>query len=132
LKEDIFIIKRYSSMAGEGCQSFFVVLFLLLNRRIRKGGEDAAGTTQYLKNRKVIDRGGDYVFGLKGNQGNLHKEVEGFFTGDDDQYLDSFDFFTEEDNTHGRKTWPVGITVCPGPGAKNRCSTPSAPENPSA
>lgn len=53
---------------------------------------------------QIIDQGGDYVFGLKGNQGNLHKEVEHFFTGNDDQYIDSFDFFTEEDLTHGRKT----------------------------
>ncbi|MCI5221128.1 MAG: ISAs1 family transposase [Candidatus Electrothrix sp. AR4] len=53
---------------------------------------------------QIIDQGGDYVFGLKGNQGNLHKEVEEFFTGDDEQYVDSFDFFTEEDKSHGRKT----------------------------
>ncbi|CAK8723127.1 ISAs1 family transposase [Candidatus Electrothrix aarhusensis] len=53
---------------------------------------------------QIIDQGGDYVFGLKGNQGNLHKEVEHFFTGEGDQYIDSFDFFTEEDLTHGRKT----------------------------
>lgn len=52
---------------------------------------------------QIIDQGGDYVFGLKGNQGNLHKEVENFFTGDDGQYIDSFDFFTEEDLAHGRK-----------------------------
>ena len=42
---------------------------------------------------QIIDQGGDYVFGLKGNQGNLHKEVEEFFTGGDEQYVDSFDFF---------------------------------------
>lgn len=68
-------------MAGEGCQSFFVVLFLLLNRRIRKGGEYAAGTTQYLKNRKVIDRGGDYVFGLKATKGIFTKKLKDFLQG---------------------------------------------------
>lgn len=29
---------------------------------------------------KVIDQGGDYIMGLKGNQGTAHKEVEEFFT----------------------------------------------------
>ncbi len=29
---------------------------------------------------KVIDQGGDYVMGLKGNQGTAHKEVAAFFT----------------------------------------------------
>lgn len=29
---------------------------------------------------KVIERGGDYIMGLKGNQGTAHKEVEQFFT----------------------------------------------------
>ena len=53
---------------------------------------------------QIIDQGGDYVFGLKGNRGNPHKEVEHFFTGDDDRYIGSFDFFTEEDLSRGRKT----------------------------
>ena len=64
---------------------------------------DAAGCQKKIAE-QIIDRGGDYVFGLKGNQGNLHREGEEFFTGDDEQYVDSFDFFTEEDKSHGRKT----------------------------
>ena len=53
---------------------------------------------------QIITQGGDYVFGLKGNQGNLHKEVEAFFTESDEQCVDSFDFFEEEDKSHGRMT----------------------------
>ena len=29
--------------------------------------------------KEIIDQGGDYVISLKGNQGNLHKEVEDYF-----------------------------------------------------
>lgn len=29
---------------------------------------------------KIVDQGGDYIMGLKGNQGTAHKEVEAFFT----------------------------------------------------
>jgi predicted transposase YbfD/YdcC len=29
---------------------------------------------------QIIDQGGDYVLGLKGNQGTLHDDVEEFFT----------------------------------------------------
>ena len=41
---------------------------------------DAAGCRKKIAE-QIIDRGGDYVFGLKGNRGNLHREVEEFFTG---------------------------------------------------
>lgn len=64
---------------------------------------DAMGCQKKIA-KQIIDQGGDYVFGLKGNQRNLHKEVENFFIEHNDQYIDSFDFFTEEDLTHGRKT----------------------------
>ena len=53
---------------------------------------------------KIITKGGDYVFGLKGNQGNLHKEVVEFFAESDKQHNDSLDFFEEEDKSHGRVT----------------------------
>ena len=64
---------------------------------------DAMGCQKKIAD-QIISQGGDYVFGLKGNQGNLHKEVEEFFTGADEQYIDSFDSFEEEDKSHGRDT----------------------------
>ena len=39
---------------------------------------DAMGT-QVTIARQIIDQGGEYVLGLKGNQGNLHKGVKAFF-----------------------------------------------------
>ncbi|HIP82306.1 MAG TPA: ISAs1 family transposase, partial [Desulfocapsa sulfexigens] len=52
---------------------------------------------------KIITKGGDYVFDLKGNQGILHKEVVAFFAQSDKQHNGSLDFF-EEDKSHGRIT----------------------------
>lgn len=40
---------------------------------------DAAGCQKTIA-AKIIDGGGDYVLALKGNQGNLHKAVEGWIT----------------------------------------------------
>jgi len=39
---------------------------------------DAAGCQKEIA-RKIIEKGGDYVFGLKGNQQTLHDEAENFF-----------------------------------------------------
>lgn len=39
---------------------------------------DAAGCQKEIAS-QICDKGGDYVLGLKGNQGNLHAEVENFF-----------------------------------------------------
>jgi predicted transposase YbfD/YdcC len=30
--------------------------------------------------KQIVDQGGDYVLGLKGNQGTLHEAVEDYFT----------------------------------------------------
>ena len=76
---------------------------------------DAMGCQKKIA-KQIIDQGGHYVFGLKGNQGNLHKEVVDFFTDADERYTDSFDFFQEEDKSHGR------VTV-------RRCSTSDALED---
>ncbi len=53
---------------------------------------------------QVIDQGGDYVLGLKGNQGSLLEAVEKIFTETDAGALnsDKFDFFHTESNGHGR------------------------------
>lgn len=39
---------------------------------------DAAGCQKEIAS-QICDKGGDYVLGLKGNQGNLHAEVENYF-----------------------------------------------------
>jgi len=50
--------------------------------------------------RKIIAGGGDYVLGLKGNQGILHKEVEEFFA--DEQLRTGMDYAESIDKGHGR------------------------------
>lgn len=49
---------------------------------------------------RIIDQGGDYVI----NQGKLHKVVKEFFTESDEQHPDSFEFFEQEEKSHGRLT----------------------------
>jgi predicted transposase YbfD/YdcC len=53
---------------------------------------------------QIIDQGGDYVLGLKGNQSTLHEEVEEFFTtaaaGDFAGVV--HDYTEETDKDHGR------------------------------
>lgn len=39
---------------------------------------DAMGCQKKIA-KQIVDSGGDYLFGLKGNQGNIHKEVQIFF-----------------------------------------------------
>ncbi len=53
---------------------------------------------------QIIDQGGDYVLGLKGNQGNLHEAVEDFFTTAHAHHFTGVAHaFTEEaDKNHGR------------------------------
>jgi predicted transposase YbfD/YdcC len=53
---------------------------------------------------QIVEQGGDYVLALKGNQGNLHKEVELLFEkAKEDNYQDlSHDSHTTVDGGHGR------------------------------
>ena len=53
---------------------------------------------------QIIDQGGDYVLGLKGNQGNLHEAVEDFFeTARAHQFAGiAHDYAEEVDKDHGR------------------------------
>jgi len=65
---------------------------------------DAMGCQKKIAN-QVIEQGGDYVFGLKGNQGNLLAAVENVFAEADEKELKGpdFDFFQTEDKGHGRR-----------------------------
>jgi predicted transposase YbfD/YdcC len=66
--------------------------------------------------RQIVDQGADYVLSLKGNQGNLHKEVELFFQ---DAKKDGYKDVTRETHTtvdggHGRvetRTYTVTADV---------------------
>ncbi len=66
--------------------------------------------------RQIVDQGADYVLSLKGNQGNLHKEVELFFQ---DAQKDGFkdvvrETHTTVDGEHGRvetRTYTVTADV---------------------
>ena len=53
---------------------------------------------------QIIDEEGDYVIGLKGNQGNLHEAVEDFFDEAQKQQFKgvSHDYREELDKDHGR------------------------------
>lgn len=53
---------------------------------------------------QIIDQGGDYVLGLKGNQSTLHEEVEDFFnTARAGEFADvTYDYAEETDKDHGR------------------------------
>jgi len=53
---------------------------------------------------QIIDQQGDYVLGLKGNQGVLHDAVEGFFLTAQASHFNgiNYDYEEELDKTHGR------------------------------
>lgn len=51
---------------------------------------------------QIIEQGGDYVLGLKGNQGALLEAVEKVFAQAEDFDDEKFDFCQTEDNGHGR------------------------------
>ncbi len=64
---------------------------------------DAMGCQKEIA-KQIVDQGADYVFSLKGNQGNLHKEVQLLF---EDAKKDGFkdlshDSFATVDGDHGR------------------------------
>lgn len=64
---------------------------------------DAMGC-QHAITDQIIEQKGDYVIGLKGNQGHLHEAVEDFFTVAHQQDFKgvSHDYFEEVDKDHGR------------------------------
>jgi predicted transposase YbfD/YdcC len=53
---------------------------------------------------QIIDQGGDYVLGLKGNQGTLHEAVEDFFTTAQANHFTgiAYDYVEEIEKDHGR------------------------------
>ncbi len=52
----------------------------------------------------IVDKGADYVFSLKGNQGNLHENIKLFFQNHSKEDLKnpSFDFHETVDGDHGK------------------------------
>ena len=64
---------------------------------------DAMGCQRAIAER-IVDQGGDYVLGLKGNQGSLHEAVEEYFTTAQAADLKNVPYsYTEEvDNEQGR------------------------------
>jgi predicted transposase YbfD/YdcC len=64
---------------------------------------DAMGCQKEIA-KQIVDQGGDYVFSHKGNQGNLHKEVELLYEdGKKEDYKDlAHETFTDVDGDHGR------------------------------
>lgn len=65
---------------------------------------DAMGCQKNIT-RLIIDKGADYVIALKGNQSNLHKDVELFFQDNPENKTKDdpdFDYFESVDGDHGR------------------------------
>lgn len=64
---------------------------------------DAMGCQRKIA-KQIIDQGGDYVLGLKGNQGSLLEAVEEIFgqAGEEELSAPDFDFFQTEEQGHGR------------------------------
>jgi predicted transposase YbfD/YdcC len=64
---------------------------------------DAMGCQKEIAS-QIVDQGGDYVLSLKGNQGNLHKEVELLFEDAKQNKYEDLDpkTFTTVDGEHGR------------------------------
>ena len=64
---------------------------------------DAMGCQRAIA-KQIIDQEGDYVIGLKGNQGNLLEAVEDFFDEAQKQQFKgvSYDYTEEQDKDHGR------------------------------
>jgi predicted transposase YbfD/YdcC len=66
---------------------------------------------------QIVEQGGDYVLGLKGNQGALHEAVEEFFTTARDNGFKevAYDECEEVDKDHGRlerRRYWVSETLC--------------------
>jgi predicted transposase YbfD/YdcC len=54
--------------------------------------------------KQIVDQGGDYVLGLKGNQGTLHEAVDDYFTTAQAAGFKQikYDYVEEVENSHGR------------------------------
>lgn len=76
---------------------------------------DAMGTQKAIA-KQIIDGGGDYVLSLKGNQGNLHEDVEQLFSWAQQQAFKEIEheFYQTLDSAHGRieirRHWLLGET----------------------
>jgi len=64
---------------------------------------DAMGCQKEIA-KNIIDKDAHYIFGLKGNQGNLHADVEAYFQEalNRDFVGTSYDFIEQKDHGHGR------------------------------
>lgn len=64
---------------------------------------DAMGCQRAIAD-QIIEQEGNYVFGLKGNQSNLHEAVEDFFTVAHQHHFNNtaYDYAEEVDKDHGR------------------------------
>ena len=64
---------------------------------------DAMGCQKKIA-KKIVDKGGDYIFGLKGNQGTLNDDVRDFFAyAESEQFKDiPHDYCERVDGDHGR------------------------------
>lgn len=60
---------------------------------------DAMGTQKDIA-KKIIDKGGDYILALKGNQSSLHEDVKLFF--EDKDLIEVLESYEETDGGHGR------------------------------
>ena len=72
--------------------------------RVKIQAIDAMGCQKKII-RLIADKGADYVIALKGNQSNLHKDIELFFQDNQDDKTKadpSFDHFESVDGDHGR------------------------------
>lgn len=71
---------------------------------------DAMGC-QYKIAEQILKQGGDYIFSLKGNQGELCEDVKLFFCDEDFKLAKGISFEEDYDKGHGRiesrKTWVV-------------------------
>jgi predicted transposase YbfD/YdcC len=64
---------------------------------------DAMGCQRNIAS-QVVEKEGDYIFSLKGNQGTLHRDIQGFFKELENENWQAFhgSYFEEFDKGHGR------------------------------
>ena len=76
---------------------------------------DAMGCQSEIAN-TIIEQGADYVLALKGNQGNLHEDVQELFTSAREQNFKNVEqqFYETVEKGHGRletrRYWTMGNT----------------------